>query len=337
MNMQTTQAALDEWNSIDWNTVEPSNGSAPPQEPAAPVEPGVQSNPAPEAVPFKPDWPEPAQHLLGRERPAAPPLDLHGLLPPALAQWVSDSAAEKGAPSDYVLGALLSAAGAAIGTSRWACPRHGWAEPPVLWTALIGSPSAGKSPALDTVQGPLRKIEKAQRTTAELKLAKWTQAAELAEIAKSAWKAESKKALALNESAPNRPKEMDLDPKPHVPRLIVQDSTVERLADILAQQPRGALQVRDELAGWLSNMARYSSGSDRPFWLEAYGGRSFTVERMSRSPVTVESLAVGVVGGIQPDRLNSLLFQSDDDGLLARFIPIWPEPVPITKPSRRAD
>ncbi len=80
-------------------------------------------------------------------------------------------------------------------------------------------------------------------------------------------------------------------------------------------------------------MTRYSSGgSDRPFWVEAYGGRGFTVERMGRDPLTIDRLSIGVLGGIQPDRLNSLLFKPDDDGLLARILPIWPHPAPIKRP-----
>ena len=85
-------------------------------------------------------------------------------------------------------------------------------------------------------------------------------------------------------------------------------------------------------------MTRYSSGgSDRPFWLEAYGGRAYTVERMGRDPVYIDRLSIGVVGGIQPDRLNGLLINSDDDGLLARFMPIWPDPVPIKRPQSMPD
>ena len=81
-------------------------------------------------------------------------------------------------------------------------------------------------------------------------------------------------------------------------------------------------------------MTRYSGGSsDRPFWLEAYGGRGYTVERMGREPVYIDHLSVGVVGGIQPDRLRSLLLKTDDDGLLARFLPVFPEPAPIRRPA----
>jgi len=78
-------------------------------------------------------------------------------------------------------------------------------------------------------------------------------------------------------------------------------------------------------------MTRYAGGgSDRPFWLEAYGGRGHTVERMGRRPVHVDRLAIGVVGSIQPDRLRTLLLNSDDDGLLARFLPLWPDPACLT-------
>ena len=123
-----------------------------------------------------------------------------------------------------------------------------------------------------------------------------------------------------------------------LPRLSITDGTVERLAVIAAQQPRGTLMARDELAGWLYGMTRYAGGgSDRPFWLEAYGGRGYTVERMGRDPIHIDRLSIGVVGGIQPDRLKTLLLKTDDDGLLARFLPIWPDPAPIKRPSHLPD
>ena len=53
---------------------------------------------------------------------------------------------------------------------------------------------------------------------------------------------------------------------------------------------------------------------------------------MNHPSLSIDRLLIGVIGGIQPDRLNSLLVDSDDDGLLARFIPIWPDPVPIKRP-----
>jgi hypothetical protein len=70
-------------------------------------------------------------------------------------------------------------------------------------------------------------------------------------------------------------------------------------------------------------MNRYSSGSDREFWLEAWNGRSHTVERMGRPPVSLDHLLVGVTGGLQPDKLVRA-FDGDDDGMYARICFAWP-------------
>lgn len=58
---------------------------------------------------------------------------------------------------------------------------------------------------------------------------------------------------------------------------------------------------------------------------------------MGREPLTIDRLSIGVVGGIQPDRLKSLLFKADDDGLLSRFLPIWPNPALLRRPQAWAD
>ena len=110
------------------------------------------------------------------------------------------------------------------------------------------------------------------------------------------------------------------------------------LGVILGRQPRGSLLVRDELAGFLGDMNKYNKGGgDRAFWLEAYGGGPFSADRLSRGPVSIDGLSVGVVGGIQPDRLASLLIERDDDGFLARLCPVYPEPVPVRIPERATD
>ena len=115
------------------------------------------------------------------------------------------------------------------------------------------------------------------------------------------------------------------------PQLTIGDATIEAVGLILSDQPKGALLVRDELAGFFGEMNRYNNGSgDRQFWLEAYGGGHYTVNRVTREAVTIERLTIGMVGGIQPDRLGSLLMKArDDDGMLARFCPVFPQCAPI--------
>lgn len=289
-------------------------------------------------IPFAHDWPAPSPRFLRDLLPPAPILPLAEVFSPDWAGWISASAEAKSAPVDYVVAGLLAAAGAAIGNTRWATPWQGWAEPPVLWTMAIGSPSSNKSPGLDAVLTPLKQIERDQRSAIEADLAEWRKAAELAKLAESAWRDQAKAALKDGCEPPERPETANPGPEPFPPRLSIADGTVERLAVIAAKQPRGTLLARDELAGWLQGMTRYAGGgSDRPFWLEAYGGRGYTVQRMGREPVHIDRLSIGVTGGIQPDRLKSLLMQSDDDGLLARFMPIWPDPVTLHRPREGAN
>jgi hypothetical protein len=69
------------------------------------------------------------------------------------------------------------------------------------------------------------------------------------------------------------------------------------------------------------------SKQDNEFWLEAWNGNSYLVERMSRPPITVEHLLVGVVGGLQPDKL-SRSFVGDQDGMYARICFSWPSEPP---------
>jgi Protein of unknown function (DUF3987) len=117
-------------------------------------------------------------------------------------------------------------------------------------------------------------------------------------------------------------------PAPFVaPRLYVSDATIERLAVLLTAQPRGLLYLGDELTGLFLNMSRYSGGTDRPFWLEAWNGGGFTVERMGREPIVLAHLLIGVTGGFQPDKL-ARTFDGDHDGIYGRVLFAWPSEPP---------
>jgi hypothetical protein len=134
--------------------------------------------------------------------------------------------------------------------------------------------------------------------------------------------------------------EAALDPDPLDRRRVIVDSvTTERLAAMVKANPAGLLLASDELARWLGGMDRYGNkgggGSDRAFWLEAHGGGRYTVDRVGKDEVVaivVRNLTVGVLGGIQPDRLAAALLSGDDDGLAARFLYTWPARVPPRPP-----
>ncbi|HJU19082.1 MAG TPA: DUF3987 domain-containing protein, partial [Stellaceae bacterium] len=115
------------------------------------------------------------------------------------------------------------------------------------------------------------------------------------------------------------------------------EPTTEKAARLVHGNPRGLLLVRDELAGWIGGMDRYSrgDGGDRAFWLQAYGGRHWTPDRIKDGDraIIIPHLLWGLAGGIQPDRVASQLLAGDDDGLAARLLYAWPAPVPPRRPS----
>ena len=114
---------------------------------------------------------------------------------------------------------------------------------------------------------------------------------EAAKAALKKWKDEVAQAIEAGQGAPPKPAQA-LDIKPFVaPRLYVNDSTIERLAPLLEARPRGIIYIADELARLFLNMQRYSNGSDREFWLEAWDGGSYVVERQGRPPIVVPYLA----------------------------------------------
>lgn len=285
-------------------------------------------------------WPDPDMTLVHPLRPPPPVMSEEdfALVFGPWAPWIQTAAKVKGVPVDYVALSLLATASAVLGNTRWAAPWDGWKEPPVLWAMLVGEPSAGKSPALDTILDTVKEIERGLSEEYKDRLKKWETEDELASLARSQWKTDAKIAIVEGEEPPPKPEASDPGEQPIRERISISDITTEKVASLLAASWRGLLLFRDELSGWLGSMDRYNGGGDRAFWLEAYGGRSYTVDRKSSpEPIIVDHLSVAILGGTQPDKLARLLVNTDDDGLLARFLTVYPEPVPLTRPSERID
>lgn len=292
--------------------------------------------------PFNPSrgWPEPDSSIIRPERPPAPVMSDHefdAVFGP-WSDWLRDAAEVKGAPVDFVALALLSTASAIVGNTRWTVPWEGWKEPPIIWGMLIGDPSSGKSPALDAILDPVKAIDNALSAEYQTARQDWCDKDEIAKLILAKWKSDAKAAIAEGDEPPARPKEADAGNPPIRGRIRITDTTTEKAADLMRDSWRGLLLSRDELSGWLSSMDRYSGGGDRPFWLEAFGGRGFSVDRKnSPEPIIVDHLSIAILGGTQPDKLDSLLVRSDDDGLLARFLTVFPNPVPLRRPTATLD
>ena len=192
----------------------------------------------------------------------------------------------------------------------------GWAEPCILWTAIVGESGTHKSPALEKALAFVQRREgiEAQRYEEAMQI----HADELAryERSRDAWR---------------KSKQSDPPQKPVEPvrkRLLCLDATVEALATILADNPHGVLVARDELNAWLGSFNAYNSGrSDAASWLEMHRGNPLTVDRKGgeRRTIHVPRASVSLTGGIQPAVLRKALGRDHfDNGLAARFLLAMP-------------
>jgi len=254
--------------------------------------------------------------------------------------WHKRQAEIASAPADYVAGALLASASTLIGNSRWISPWSGWAEPPVLWVGLVGNPSSGKSPGIDSVRRHLSALEAEATSDLSERLRQWEADREVARMRRDAWEKDVKTAFDQNQLAPVLPENAVEPDEPTRPRLWSIDTTQEAIGLILAQHFKGLLIHRDELAGWIGGFDRYGGGSkgERPFWIEAYGGRPYSIDRVKhKQPIKIPHLAVGVLGGIQPDILAQMLLTGGDDGLSSRFLYFWPDRIIPKRPTNAAE
>jgi hypothetical protein len=233
----------------------------------------------------------------------------------------------------------LPIVGTLIVKQRRASPWPGWSEPPVFWAAVVGPPSSGKSPGIDAVAGPARLLEAELNEDFSDRRRQWKTDKLEADTRRGIWESEAKEAVKKGHKPPLMPFDCEEPDPPNERRLLINDATPKKLIRLAAANPYGLVHQRDELAGWLGGMDRYGgSGSERALWIEAYGARSFTLDRVKEAkPIRAEALAVGIMGGIQPDRLASLVLAGDDDGLAARLLFVWPDVQPPRRPNRGSD
>ncbi|MGH6847620.1 MAG: DUF3987 domain-containing protein [Methylocella sp.] len=111
---------------------------------------------------------------------------------------------------------------------------------------------------------------------------------------------------------------------PTLRRYKTNDSMVEKLGELLRDNPAGLLVLRDELVGLIATWEREGRESARAFFLEAWNGnQSFDTDRIGRGHINIANLCASIFGGIQPDKLTVYLEQAAhalaNNGMLQRF------------------
>ena len=166
--------------------------------------------------------------------------------------------------------------------------RDSWLIVPNLWGGIVGDPSAKKSPAWAAALKPLDRLIARPREEHQAALADYETARVVFDAQKDAI-----------EDASRRPRRSAQQRRPGchcegasrasgassgratLRRYKTNGSTVEKLGELLSENPAGLLVLRDELVGLIATWEREGRGGERAFFLEGWNGnQSFDTDRI---------------------------------------------------------
>jgi hypothetical protein len=250
------------------------------------------------------------------------------MLPAQCRSWILDAAERMNAPLDSIAAAFIVGLGSLIGRRFGVCPKQfddSWVEIPNLWGALIGPPASMKSPAIGIGLDPIERLARQanERFATELREFEIAQAADDAVAASSKREIQSL-AIADGDRNEKRSKVRELIrreqecalKRPTLRRYKTQDATIEKLAELLQENPNGLLVTRDELSGFLATFDKPGRETDRSFFLEAWNGKgTYDVDRIARGHIHVKALCLSVFGGIQPGPVKEHIRRALEGGI----------------------
>ena len=262
------------------------------------------------------------------------------LIPTPLRDWLLDISHRMQVPLDFPSGACVVVMSSIIGTRLSICPKKKdpWQVVPNLWGGLIQKPSQLKSPPVKEVLRPMKELEAEAFKKFEEDNLNYEKEFRVFEMKKRVCEERMKSALKKNKDTDFSVAENDLEklesnpPKePQLRRYQTQDTTIEKLQDMLSENPQGIFIFRDELNGFLMKMKKDGHDEDEDFHIEGWAGDgSFTLDRIGRGTVRSELICESIFGTIQPTRIIPHIRQTKSDtknsGFIQRFqILLYPD------------
>lgn len=180
-------------------------------------------------------------------------------------------------PIDYFGLTILVITGGIMGNAfklkyKYQCP-------PLIYAALVGNSSMGKTPAIKILMRVLNDLEKQYDQEYKTALKEYREK-------KEDWEKGDEKPI-----------------KPKREELVINNATTEAIIQSLCNNKNGLILFQDELLGWLNNMNQYRSGGDEQFWLSTWSNSIAKNNRVTKETVLIPNSFVNVIGGIQPKLL----------------------------------
>jgi hypothetical protein len=253
--------------------------------------------------------------------PPPPPVPLEAF-PVEVQAVLEEAAAAFAAPLQLPTACFLAVLSCLVGGTRLISLRPSWKEPGNIWIAPVASSGVGKTPCATEFFKPIKRLEYEEFKRWQGEYASY----------------EDELTLCRKERA--RAKRGD--PLPALPiqpkrrQAYVDDATCEALGEVLSENPRGIMWRKDELAGLIADLDKYSSGNSgggtRSRLLSSYDGQEWKNSRTSNPArnLYIPHAYVGIFGGIQPAMLPKVFEAGasgvdEASGFLQRFILIRAE------------
>jgi len=219
------------------------------------------------------------------------------ILPPTCRELAKSIANAVGCEVDAIAMQMLTVASGVIGRSIHLRIMDHIIVQPSLWHANVAPAGQGKTWGLKYLtQGAIREIGASLRLT---NAAEETQYQEICKL---------------------DPK--SFHPKPIRKQLMVKDTTMEALYEILAQNPRGVLSTLDELSVLFTGLNQYKGGkgADWAHALAIWTGDEVIINRKGKSEIYIQHPHLAISGNIVPSNLHLIWGPNREDGMAPRWL-----------------
>ncbi len=270
------------------------------------------------------DWPEPKP--VSKVLRVVPQVQAK-MLPESIGPWCFDAADRMQAPVDFMAVSAVCMLGSIIGRQLTIRPKalDSWSVKPNIWGGLVGPPAMMKSPCLKEARRFLDALDResveAHREAMKTYERQYIMYEGTLQGVKS--KIKTAKSDIEREALAN-----SIADPPEIParlRNYTQDTTVEKLQELLKHNPRGLLMMRDELIGFLRGLDKPGQENSRAFFLEGWEGNGrFLVDRIGRGSSVIDGVSLSVLGCATPGGMSEYVLEAlgngeGADGLLQRF------------------
>ena len=281
----------------------------------------VTESPSVSATPpeNKDDW----EPLIPFEEIQTPDFPIESL-PGPLAAFVECLAHSTQTPEEMAGVLSLSVLSTAFQSKYMAEVTPDWHEPLCLWTVAVAAPGERKSAVIAALLKPMEEYQAERRQREAVEIAQNQAERKLLEGRLSAIQRPDKK-VTLQEQQEEAfaisAQLAEFEDK-HPFRLLVDDTTTEKLADIMEMQD-GCITVASAEGGVFDAMSgRYDKSANFDVYLKGHAGDSLSVDRMTRNSNYIPKPRLTMLLTVQPIVLSGLMSNATlkGKGMCGRFL-----------------